>query len=235
MARHKPTAEGGYPRGEETRARLIDAAVRVFGEKGYDAASTREIASVAGLNAPALQYYFDNKEGVYLACVEHMIERLWEQVGPAVAVAEAVLEVRPGSDAERIEALLGIFSGMLGLILDGPDSPQWREFMSRQQAGQCPPSAHALMKERFKMRMSRVIRGLVSSLTGYAEDDERTVLHSFALFAQVVAFRVQRPSLLDSLGWDGVDADRLARVRAVLLAHVRAALEGLVRERDAGV
>ncbi|UFH50886.1 CerR family C-terminal domain-containing protein [Pseudomonas sp. KNUC1026] len=235
MARHKPTAEGGYPRGEETRARLIDAAVRVFGEKGYDAASTREIASVAGLNAPALQYYFDNKEGVYLACVEHMIERLWEQVGPAVAEAEAVFDGTLASDAERIEALLEIFSGMLGLIQDGPESLRWREFMSRQQAGQCPPSAHALMKEGFKVRIGRVIRGLVANLTGYPPDDERTVLHGFALFAQVVAFRVQRHSLLDSLGWDGVDAERLARVRAVLLAHVRAALEGLVRARDAGV
>jgi len=35
--------------------------MRLFGEKGYEGASTRDIAAAAGVNAPALQYYFDNK------------------------------------------------------------------------------------------------------------------------------------------------------------------------------
>ena len=62
MARHKPAAEGGYQRGEETRARIVEAAVVVFGERGYDGASTRDLANAAGVNAPAIQYYFDGKE-----------------------------------------------------------------------------------------------------------------------------------------------------------------------------
>ena len=45
MARHKPAAEGGYQRGEETRARIIEAAVEVFGERGYDGASTRAMCN----------------------------------------------------------------------------------------------------------------------------------------------------------------------------------------------
>ena len=88
MARHKPAAEGGYQRGEETRARLIDSAMRLFGERGFGAATTRDIAVDAGVNAPALQYYFGNKEGLYLACVEFIIERVWEQVREAVDNAE---------------------------------------------------------------------------------------------------------------------------------------------------
>ena len=68
--RPRRPAGGGYARGDETRRRIIDAAVEVFGERGFEAASTREIAARAGVNAPALQYYFENKEGVYRACVE---------------------------------------------------------------------------------------------------------------------------------------------------------------------
>jgi AcrR family transcriptional regulator len=42
--------------------------------------STRDIAATAGVNAPALQYYFDNKEGVYFACVEHIAARAREHM-----------------------------------------------------------------------------------------------------------------------------------------------------------
>ena len=62
--RHRHSVEGGYARGEETRARIVTAALRLFGQRGFDGASTRDIATAAAVNAPALQYYFDNKEGV---------------------------------------------------------------------------------------------------------------------------------------------------------------------------
>jgi len=60
--RRRP-AEGGYARGEEVRMKIIEAALRVFGENGYERASTRQIAAEAGVNPPALQYYFDGKGG----------------------------------------------------------------------------------------------------------------------------------------------------------------------------
>ncbi len=58
--RRRPT-NGGYARGEETRARIIAVALRLFGDRGFDGVSTREIAEEAGVNPPALQYYFDSK------------------------------------------------------------------------------------------------------------------------------------------------------------------------------
>ena len=59
--RHRHAIDGGYQRGEETRARIVDAALALFGEYGFDGASTRDIAERAGVNAPAIGYYFDNK------------------------------------------------------------------------------------------------------------------------------------------------------------------------------
>src|ERR1700747_1053947 len=105
--KHRHTAEGGYARGEETRARIVAAALRMFGERGFEAASTRDIATIAGVNAPALQYYFDNKEGLYLACVEHIVKRVWEYMSDGIAAAErAVAENK--SDAELIDAYCNI-------------------------------------------------------------------------------------------------------------------------------
>ena len=52
---------------EQTRARLLRAAVCVFDRKGYAAASVREIVEIAGVTKPALYYHFGSKEGVLTA------------------------------------------------------------------------------------------------------------------------------------------------------------------------
>src|SRR5689334_6629200 len=59
--RRRPEA-GGYARGDEVRSRILLAAIAMFGEQGFASASTRAIAAQAGVNPPALQYYFHNKE-----------------------------------------------------------------------------------------------------------------------------------------------------------------------------
>jgi AcrR family transcriptional regulator len=232
MARHKPAAEGGYQRGEETRARIVEAAVEVFGERGYDGASTRDIANAAGVNAPAIQYYFDGKEGVYLACVEHLIALLWRKMSPSVEAAESALADPEVNDQALIEVSLGILGTVVSTIQDSPQTTAWRAFMDRHQAGLCPESATMAFEECFKSRISNVIRLLIARLAGFAVDDERTVIHSMALFTQGLAFRVQKPKLLSALNWTEVNQKEMELVRDVVLMQARFTLEGLVRHRD---
>src|SRR3981081_957713 len=107
LAKHRHSVDGGYARGEETRARIIAAAMELFGERGYEGASTRDIAASAGVNAPALQYYFDNKEGVYLAWAEQIVARVWEHLSEEVNSAERALASDADDDA-LIEAFCAI-------------------------------------------------------------------------------------------------------------------------------
>ncbi|MGH7859653.1 MAG: helix-turn-helix domain-containing protein, partial [Candidatus Binatia bacterium] len=52
-------------RKRETRDRLLDAALRVFKERGYDAATTGEIAAAADLGAGTFYCHFQDKRDVY--------------------------------------------------------------------------------------------------------------------------------------------------------------------------
>jgi len=79
-AQASPT--GTYARGEETRRRMIEAAIEMFALRGYEGASTRLLAESAGVNLPAIQYYFGSKEGLYRAVVDHVIERIAERMAP---------------------------------------------------------------------------------------------------------------------------------------------------------
>ncbi|EGJ51177.1 CerR family C-terminal domain-containing protein [Desulfocurvibacter africanus] len=51
----------------KARQRLIEAALQVFAEKGYDRTLSRDIAAVAGVSPAAINYYFGGKDGLYEA------------------------------------------------------------------------------------------------------------------------------------------------------------------------
>ncbi len=51
--------------GRSTRAAVLEAAGRVFAERGFAEATGKEICECAGANAAAVNYYFGGKEGLY--------------------------------------------------------------------------------------------------------------------------------------------------------------------------
>ena len=60
----------GFSSPEATRQRLLETATALFAEKGYAAASVREIVSRAGFSKPVLYYYFKSKEGLFYAIMD---------------------------------------------------------------------------------------------------------------------------------------------------------------------
>ncbi len=57
-------------------AQLLDIACRLFGQKGYDRTSLRDIAEVAGITKAALYYHFPDKEALYDRVVIESLQRL---------------------------------------------------------------------------------------------------------------------------------------------------------------
>ena len=63
-------------RADETRTRILDAAIHAFSENGLAGARTEQIAESAGVNKALLYYYFASKETLYAATLETMAERV---------------------------------------------------------------------------------------------------------------------------------------------------------------
>jgi len=55
--------------GEERRARIIDAALRLFADKGFSGTRTREIAELAGISETLIFQHFKTKEDLYRAAL----------------------------------------------------------------------------------------------------------------------------------------------------------------------
>jgi len=60
----------------KSRRRILDAAVRHFGQRGLHGGRVEEILAEAGLSHRMLYHYFGDKEGLYLATLEHAYEQI---------------------------------------------------------------------------------------------------------------------------------------------------------------
>ncbi len=81
----------------QTRSRLLCAAVDVFDRKGYAAASVREIVELAGVAKPALYYHFGSKEALLTAVLEEAARAFARKMDAAMT--------RKGTARERLSAL----------------------------------------------------------------------------------------------------------------------------------
>ena len=80
----------------DVRARIVAAAVELFGKRGYAGTSLREIAERARTTKPMIYYYFRSKEGLYLSTLGDLLHPL------AAALDRAVPP--DGSPLERLRA-----------------------------------------------------------------------------------------------------------------------------------
>jgi AcrR family transcriptional regulator len=64
----------------ETRDKIVEAALEVFAEKGFDAASTRQIAARVGVNHGLIPYYFGSKRKLWQAAVDHAFEEMQSEI-----------------------------------------------------------------------------------------------------------------------------------------------------------
>lgn len=63
---------------------ILDAAVRVFAERGFHSASMDEISEVAGISKPMIYAYLGSKDELFVACIQREAGRLLDAIGEAV-------------------------------------------------------------------------------------------------------------------------------------------------------
>ena len=85
MPRSRPAQRD---RGAETRQRLIEAGLDIFGRLGFEGATTRQIVDQAGANLAAINYHFGSKEALHIAVAEHIATRIAALVGPTLVAVE---------------------------------------------------------------------------------------------------------------------------------------------------
>jgi AcrR family transcriptional regulator len=230
--RHR--ADAGYARGEETRRRIIEVALRLFGERGFEGASTREIAAAAGVNAPALQYYFDNKEGVYRACAQYIAEASEAHFAPVVDRIQRVADDPAAKPADLFEAYGQLLDSVADHHLLPDDAMHKRLFMAHEQLGEGPSVLFDILDRGLRPRMAEVVMRLVARYCGIAPDDPRLRMRVMMVFGQIMVFTNGQRSLVSKLGWERIGPEQLALIKQSVREHARAMMDQWKRDARVG-
>lgn len=218
--RRRSPPDGGYVRGEETRRRIVKAALEIFAEEGFAKASTRRIAAAAGVNPPALQYYFDSKEGLHRACADLIIENVLARLEPVLSAGRSAA----AADADSaLDALCDLVDVVVDMSLASGETPVWRRFIAWTHDDNTG-GGHPRIKVALGAPTQAMARTLVARATGRGEDEEIVRLRALLLLGQVSSFHTNRQRVIEAAGWSDLDDAGVSAIKAVVREHTRAVI-----------
>ena len=199
----RPRLEAGSP---QVRQRLVEAAIALAHERGFQAISVRQIASAAGVTPGMIAYYFGGKRGLYEAMIDVTYERL-------VARMRALLE-RADADGDPIARLVDL---QISTLADTPWLPPLlaREVLARESP----------LREFMAERLAKGPGALVPLMlrremeAGRIRDDLDPLLLMLSIFGMGMIPYLMYPVAGPALGYQ---LDENFRDR--MIAHVRALL-----------
>lgn len=164
---------------DDTRQRLLNAAGKVFAEKGFTATTIREICNAAEANIASVNYYFGDKERLYVEAVQ------------VAACQGTVHQFDWPPETPRDRKLFLFIQHMLTQMLDDR-RPEWQiELILREMAR--PTSACEELVHNYIHPMFAQLFSIVKEF--FPEDTpERTIhLQAFSIVAQCLLYRYHRP------------------------------------------
>lgn len=225
---------GTHQRGEDTRRRILETALEAFAADGYDGTSTRRLAERAGVNLPAIQYYFGSKEGLYRAVIEHVIQHIDERLAPVADRVDKALKGRDLSRKDLLAFLHEMLDAFAALVMGGEQLESRRLFFARAELERT--AVLDLLHEAGMRRIVRPCAALVGRLLDRPAEDEMTVLRTLTILGQIVIFC--NTGGRRALGWTNFDEDRMRAVQALVREQTAAifrAAKGQCQERRQAV
>jgi AcrR family transcriptional regulator len=181
-----PKPAGKAPRSETRRARILDAAQRVFTLSGFRGATMEAIAVEAGVAKATAYSYFPDKDAIFFAVAERIASEMADVVEAAIANAKSPVE---GIAA----ALLAKEDLALRIVRVSPHSRDLFE------------TTHRLAAEPFAAAERRISNALAKALEKMHAEKPKEAARLIAAAAKGVAGTAISPEIL------AVDLDRVLR------------------------
>lgn len=144
------TLEAVRPPTNDTEERLLDAALTLFAEKGYEATSVREIIEATGVTRPVLYYYCSSKEDLFKRLVHWKHDEAYRQLGKKVSETKGC-----------VNRLRGIICTSFAFCAADPRVPR---LMFQTHFGPPIPGIAEFMAEVAKLRFLVVLRVIQDGL-----------------------------------------------------------------------
>jgi TetR/AcrR family transcriptional regulator, regulator of cefoperazone and chloramphenicol sensitivity len=199
---------------KDTSALLIESGIVLFGARGYDGVTTRELAHGARTNISSIKYHFGGKEELYRAVLQEIIHEIKELVGPLLlALRNGVAEANGNQDV--LTRLARQFAeGWCRAALGDPRTqkripPIVRELIQ--------PSRHfKVIYNGFFRVLYGVLGELLAAAHGQTAVDQQLQIRTHIIMNVVWGFIYTESLLWHQMGWKGYNRNRIEAIVPVL-------------------
>lgn len=180
--------------GEESSRKILDAAVEVASERGYDGTSINAVSARSGLPASSIYWHFKDKDELIAAVIERSFNT-WQ-------AAAALPEDMSVSQESMRDLAVNVAKG----LLDAPDFLRLGLMLALERRPE-EPSARTVFLE-VRDTAHRRFAALVREFAPHLDDDAVELLSTYAMAAADGLF------IAKEIGGDSVDLIRLFELHA---------------------
>lgn len=213
----------GYARGHEARARILNVGIELFGNFGFDSVSTRDIAAKAGVPPASLRYYFVNKEGLYVACLEHVQTLTFKMLQSELEATEHLL-AQDDVEADRlIDSFCAMQDARIDSLIGGPDGGAAALFSIRHDLPSTSGAGKLGSLNPDAQRMAVCYIQVLNRISGNTVDLQSALIITAMISGQIVNLFLRRNRLAE-MGWE-MTPERIAWLKTTVRKQTAAILK----------
>ena len=183
----------------DAKERLLQTAIRVFAQYGFHGTSTRQLAKEANVNISAIPYYFESKDGLYEAVVNHILTLARTHNAENAERIRQALDNADELSMTQARTLLHTFiRGFAGFLLSNSVSPYFGQIIIREQL--MPTNVFNIIYEEGMRPLHTILTRLVAHMTGMKPDSAEAIICTHTLLGQIVVFKTHKELIRRRLG-----------------------------------
>ena len=202
------------PESDKTSDRIVEAAGEVFADRGFEQATVRDICQQAGANLAAINYYFGDKQKLYVEAVKRAHQ--WK-------MQQAEMPDWPG-DTSPDEMLAGFILTMVRRMKLG-DRDKWQNRLMLREMMRSNGACAELVKDSIRPQFD-ILTTILRQLLPESCAEERLHLTAFSIVGQCLFYHIADPvirKLVDEDEYDSQSSEKIAEhITRFTLASLRA-------------
>ena len=181
------SSKSNNPDGRDTRERLLDAAIEEFALRGYDLGTVRNICKKAGANLNAVNYHFEDKQGLYVEAVRKAHRT--KMLARGMVAVDEIAEQFSGSPEQRLRAFI---DGMVGMAMAALDRSDVNHLLMFREIANPTVATEHIVHEFIAPHFERLNLILTELLPPGTPAFERRLL-GFSVIGQCMHYKVAGP------------------------------------------
>lgn len=205
-----------------SKKKIINSAILLFANKGFDSTSTREICKHAGVNLSLISYYFKTKDSLYTEIIDSIVnyglEYLKEELLKANNLAKMTCE-------EKVCLYKTILEKYVDFLYSESVPNSFVVLMLKEQT-----VAHSKFSELFAKKIDilyKTLRKILASILKKTENDKTVVLEVFSIVGQILSFKFMDKVTLENLKQDVYTREDNKRIIKMVRVYISQSIENL--------